>query len=997
MTKLLATFSAIAAISLLLCSFLLQAEVFAGYHQRLWSPQQGLPQTSVLDIAQDADGYLWLATEGGLARFDGERFDVFDGRRSPLFSNPLLRSLLVSSDGSVWVGSSDKLLRGQQLDFAEITLAGRSLGAVEALAELPGDRVFIGADRLYLWQHEQLQQVALSDKPVNALLVDGEALWIGGPGYLAYWRDGHYQERYHSADSGQVMTRLLATDEGLLAATPQGLFIFDGQRLLKAELDGITLDDEVLLLHQDQQRLWVATYQQILLFEQGRLVSRKVRDSSGDFPWLVSAFNSQEGYIWFGSKSHGLLRLRADATSQFSVAAGLTDPFVWALAEHQQQLLVGYNQGLARFDGKSFLQVIDSTTLSHPVVYSLFIDKDQAIWAGTRRGLNKISADFQEVQRFSQLDHLQINGVAQTADGSIWIATFAGLFRLLPGETVPQLMNEPLGISNQRIRMLFVDSDDRLWIGTPDGAFYIEQGQLHRVADPQVQRHYISFISQLADGRMLLGALQGGIAVQQGPGWRWLTMDEGLPAADVIFATQVADRLLVSNFNGVYSINITALDGAPLDSRIIIDDFAAEAGRDGFRCCNGAGNSKGLLLGANLYLPTLDGVVAVNATELATKPKVAVAIIENLKAGNHYYRSASVNLPKGQRDLHFTFSSPIFYRPQSLVFRYRLAGYDRDWTEVTDRREAFYTNIPAGAYRFELQVRIQGEQQWSALSVQQLKIPALWHESYWLYLALLLGLFSVVYFLYRYRLQRMARQQAQLEMMVARRTHELDKANQQLAALNEQLQQLSITDALTGLNNRHYLQQVLKAVLAGAQRHGRPLQCILLDLDNFKQVNDLLGHQQGDELLKQMAALLKRLTRQSDHVIRWGGEEFLVIQEPTEQSSSFLPRLQQAILAEQWQGLDSLPFNISISAGVVEHPLPGWSWAQSLALADKALYLVKQHGKNGWLKITPIDGAQAAEILKQQGLALLQLPTLDYQASEPLASRLAAAFTATTG
>ena len=273
-----------------------------------------------------------------------------------------------------------------------------------------------------------------------------------------------------------------------------------------------------------------------------------------------------------------------------------------------------------------------------------------------------------------------------------------------------------------------------------------------------------------------------------------------------------------------------------------------------------------------------------------------------------------------------------------------------------------------------------------------MSIQAHWYEQYWFYALLLLLLLSGLFVLHRYRLNHLARQQSKLELMVSERTRELNNANQQLELLNQRLQLLSVTDALTGLHNRHYLQQMLDAILARARRQQKPLLCVLLDLDNFKKVNDLLGHQAGDAVLRQMAALLKRLLRQSDHLIRWGGEEFLIIQEQQDDPIAFLNRLLQAVADEPWVIASELPFKLSCSVGAVQYPLPdnsGWSWTQALALADKALYQVKSQGKAGWLMLKPQAKAlNAGDWLQREVAQMLQSGAFSAIASADISERL---------
>lgn len=967
-------------------------------HSRVWHTEHGLPQISVVAITQDQQGYMWLATEGGLAQFDGNKFTVFNAANSPLFTNPLLRSLFVTATGDLLVGSSDKLILRREHAFSELKLNGKSVGSVEAIVENSAEQVFIAAQQLLLWQDEQLSVLPIPTRPVTSLLADGEKLWIGGPGYLALWQQHlppaqQYQLIYDQGQPGWLIKAMQVNRQGLLLATAQGLWQYDANSG-EVSLAEPKIQDEVLLLFKQQSTTWVATYHELFQFQDEQLLARFDISAAQGVPWLVSAYQSKDGYLWFGSKTHGLMRLRADATANHAVASGIPDPYVWALQAAAKELLVGYNGGLASFDGERFSQLLSGSQLSHPVVYSLYRAQDGALWAGTRRGLNRISADYTEIKRYPSLDHIQINGVTQSADGTIWIGTFDGLYRLAADSQQPELMTALLeGVTN-RIRMVFTDSQDRLWLGTSAGAYVLQDGRLSQVNDPLLSSVYVSFITELTDGRILLGTFQHGFAYEDGQGgWHSVLPQQGLPTADVLFLAETPQGVLVSNFNGVYRLDSKVLHSGEVQARVIIDDSGAEAGVDGFRCCNGAGNSKGAVWHDKLYLPTLNGMVSIDLPALQHDVTTPAAIIEQVAAaGQRLPYAPLLHLAAAQRDLVFSFTAPVYYRPKALVFRYRLKGYEQEWVEVTDRRQAFYTNLPAGKFQFQVQVRYQGEGGWSDIAEQQLLLKAHWYEEIWFYLILLLLALAIFYLFYRIWLQGLARQQQRLELMVQERTQQLDAANQQLAALNQRLQQQSVTDALTGLHNRHYLQQMLEPLLARARRQQSALQCMLIDLDNFKQVNDLLGHQAGDVVLQQMAQLLKKLVRESDHLVRWGGEEFLIIMEHSETPESFLQRLLQAMQDEPWSVSENLPFKISCSVGVVIYPVPGnisWSWAQALALADKALYQVKNSGKAGWLLLVPKARAtEARSWLQQDVVQMLRCGAFSYSASERVSIQL---------
>jgi diguanylate cyclase (GGDEF)-like protein len=205
---------------------------------------------------------------------------------------------------------------------------------------------------------------------------------------------------------------------------------------------------------------------------------------------------------------------------------------------------------------------------------------------------------------------------------------------------------------------------------------------------------------------------------------------------------------------------------------------------------------------------------------------------------------------------------------------------------------------------------------------------------------------------YRLRLASLANARAALSRQVTERTQELYQANQKL-------QQMSMQDALTELHNRHYLDVNIDAMLARAQRNNQPLAWVLLDLDHFKRINDRYGHQLGDSALQHFAGILQQHSRSNDHLLRWGGEEFLLVLEQTSEVQHYIERLQQRVQQYPWQQQLGIPVSVTCSIGAIIQPL-GWDWEYSLYLADAALYKVKNAGRADYMLLQPGPAAPAS-------------------------------------
>ena len=177
---------------------------------------------------------------------------------------------------------------------------------------------------------------------------------------------------------------------------------------------------------------------------------------------------------------------------------------------------------------------------------------------------------------------------------------------------------------------------------------------------------------------------------------------------------------------------------------------------------------------------------------------------------------------------------------------------------------------------------------------------------------------------------------------------QLHKFADELAASNQRLQQLALTDVLTGLPNRRFANEHLERQWALAERGNRPLSCMMVDIDRFKQINDTYGHKMGDDALKQVAHALRGATRAEDVVCRFGGEEFLLVcpDIPAEQVYQYAERLRQSIAAVHVRGEDGQAFHLTISIGVACKKPMLLNTEMLLQLADKRLYAAKVGGRN---------------------------------------------------
>ncbi|HEX5693759.1 MAG TPA: GGDEF domain-containing protein, partial [Arenimonas sp.] len=516
----------------------------------------------------------------------------------------------------------------------------------------------------------------------------------------------------------------------------------------------------------------------------------------------------------------------------------------------------------------------------------------------------------------------------------------------------------------------------------------------------------VTAIHELPDGRLVIGALSEEIFLFQDGRWHAFDASQGMPVNSPFFITHGDQGYLwVAGIRGVHRVRLDDMTAVAAGQRenvrgeMLLNERGDRRGGQKGYCCNGAGNAKGFIENGELWLPTRDGVVAMSTDGIAKNDTAPRTVIERIQVGGQWRPAdagADWQLSPTQRDLAFEFTVLSLQDPKSVELRYRLIGYDADWRTLEDptRRSVNYTNLPPGAYVFEAQGSNNADT-WSQAPAQLgFRIQPHFHETplfYWL----LAGLgASLVYAGYRRQQGKHSRQREALEALVHQRTEALEVAN-------HRLEEASQTDPLTGLRNRRYLANQIPADIAyydrESVRRGAPDEVMvfaLIDIDLFKGVNDDHGHQAGDRVLQQFAQVLAQLVRTGDYIARWGGEEFLVVFRPMPNRN--LPILGERICAavanHRFDIGTADPLHITCSVGFIECPLfrdarGGLGWEQMIELADRALYYVKAHGRNGWAAFRTREDTDLSHL--QQALrgdpdALLEAGRLDLLASAHL-------------
>ncbi|MEF8723025.1 MAG: two-component regulator propeller domain-containing protein [Candidatus Accumulibacter delftensis] len=907
-------------------------------------------------LAEDRDGSIWAGSEGGgLDHFEPSSGRIVNYRHSPQpgsLPDDRVQALLIDDQGSLWVGTWAGLSRRKAASdrFEAVfssdgdghaSLAGR---IVQALFQASDGRIWVGTQQgdvaivdpatdkgLFL---DYAQDIANQGAVSSLVEASGGQMWVGrSTGIdLHTVADGRlvqrlrHDARQRSGLAGNEVTALLRDQAGLIwvGGFGVGLQRHDPNnqsiwlRGADAQVGSPFFQADVRsLLQVDNGEIWAAT-------NKGGVA-------------VMDSLLRVTGALWPRTPKQALAASQAEGQPsppvRVEAMAQAGDGSVW----------LGADSMLYQF-GQDHRQL---QTLPHAggLVRRLLAARDGSLWVATQDGVFRWRPGSAEVVRISQPQgqalRADINALAEASDGSVWVGSGKGLFRVAAGgdELLPVEAPAGAGLGNPSVIGLLFDSQQTLWVDTAVSG-------LHRMRSWDGRQ---AVFERVSERHGIVGRPFGGNLQEDARGRIWTQMYVYDPASDRL------DEL-------------TAADGADLGTGWFLSRAKTLDGRLLF------GGSKGILVvrperfDASVYAPPL----LIAELTINGQRQSAGGILDGIE------------LAPEQRSFSLAFTAVDFSDSGRVRYAYQLQGFDPDWIETSaDSRVASYSNLYPGDYL--LRVRASNRSgAWSPheLAIKVHVLPA-WWQSWWFRLLVLGLLLAMVNALVRLRTRHLRLHEMELTQMVHARTAELEALALALQRKSVALEESSLTDPLTGLRNRRFLTQHIEADAALAVReyashfkYGAKLRedagliFFLFDIDCFKHVNDRYGHAAGDAVIREMSARLVRVFRDTDYLIRWGGEEFLVVARATPRShAADLAERARAAVADQAFQLDDGRFlSKTCSIGFCCFPLSTQhaatlDWATAVNIADAALYAVKGAGRNGWLGALSAGGESAEALL----------------------------------
>jgi len=944
--------------------------------------KSSLSNNYIADIEPDSSGALWIATDGGGV----VRRDPASGAFLPIAAQGLerVRALRVDRSGRLWIAGRD--------------------GGVASFE--PRER------RIVRYRHAPKDSSSLPSDSVFALLEDRRGdIWIGTENGLARFDTAKrriVRERIAGAQDVLVRALLEDSDGRIWIGTHRGLVRIDPATNARVSFAHDAANthslpsDTVDALHEDRdRRIWIGTTAGLALFDPLREAFDVYRSDAADPHSLpddhvISLHEDRGGILWVGTKFGGLVRWNPRSWSFGHRLASTEDGFASrnAMAFTQDRagrLWVGtFGGGITVADrarGRAITLRHDPrqrVSLSDDRVMALLTDRDGVIWAGTMQGgLHRIDADLRAVKVFRHdpqdarsLGAPGVMSLLEDSHGRLWIGTYGGgLSRLdRASGTFERHRADPTRtdrLASDRVTALAEDPTGLLWVGTDGGGLNLldpANGNVirfrHDPDDPNTLSADTVYALHVDDhGTVWVGTRSGGLDRVIG----------SARASQAIRFANIAERDGLPN-GTVYGVRPDAQGGlwlstnygvARLDTkRLTLRAFHRRDGLQGEEFNFGAHyvSPSGEIFfgGANGYNAFHPGKLRFNRSP----PQLVLTSLSGPEGGAIGGAAAqklrSLHLDHRHNTVTFEFAALDYAAPNANTFRYKLEKLQDEWVEAGIRRTITYSNLREGHYVLRVQAaNSDGTWNESGLSIAVDVDPPPWRTGWAYALAALLVLMLIAgaWAAHRRTLANEARYSRELETQVRDRTRELETHTNALERANRQLEEMTLTDPLTGLGNRRSLGYSMKRILDGCSRGGRHprIAIIAVDLDCMKPVNDEFGHDAGDRVLQRVAKILRDSVPGSDAVVRWGGDEFLVLHacEDIDAAADLAERMRFAVAKHRYHIGRNATARTSCSLGFALYPFvraaPGLvTWEDVIRLADAALYRAKSR-RNAWV------------------------------------------------
>jgi ligand-binding sensor domain-containing protein/anti-sigma regulatory factor (Ser/Thr protein kinase) len=680
------------------------------YVHRIWQLQNGLPQAWIYSIVQTQDGYLWLGTQTGLVKFDGARFTTVQQLAGVSNANLWVTHLIEDHAGALWIGTTQNgLLRLQGADVTRYTQAeGLPAGPVQCLFDDTEGNVWVctpnGLAEITQGKVRVFGQAeGLSGRDVHAACVAPDGRLVAsaaGPAQLGTLNSAS------PADAPRFESRALAVPSSTVVQT---------------------------MLCASDGTVWIGTSDGLLRVKGAVETRLTTADGLADSS-ILTLMQTKDGSVLAGTKN-GFSRIRASEIDSFRPSDGLSQSTVYSLFEDREgSLWVATKHGLNQFVDARGISYTTSEGLPTNNTGPVLQDSAGVVWVGTLGGGLARFDGHRFATTLTTRDGLTSNRITTLAEdsaGDLWVGTDGGLNRLRKGR-VTGTWTAGRGLPSNQVLALYRDQAGTIWIATSAGPAVVRDGAVHATADrrraatepivafgedrghrlyaaPDSGSPLLNHADALyrdSEGLLWVGTLGDGLRLIDGEQTFSFSVVDGL-FDDVIYGITEDDqgRLWMACSKGVFSVKRSDLRqfAAAKIARFVSTPYSPMEALRTVEGQSGVQPAVARMSDGRLWFSTIRGALVIDPNRFDRRLLLPEVTVEDVVVNGARRRSENIGtLPAGLNNVEFKYTGANFITPSRISFRYRLEGLDTAWVEAGSRREAFYSNLPPGQFRFRV-------------------------------------------------------------------------------------------------------------------------------------------------------------------------------------------------------------------------------------------------------------------------------------------------------
>jgi len=812
--------------SLLWTSFALMAldpdKAITQYSMRVWDLDAGLPGNSVYAIQQTHDGYLWIGTPDGLARFDGIHFEVYNKRKIPQLKDNVIRALYEDRNGTLWVGtSSGGLTCYKDGKFKTYTITKyRALSRIMAINEDRWGNLWIGSFTRGL---TCLSSGKFTTYTTKQGLPHNEVKFI--------YKDGN----------GDLWVTVAS---GIVKLLKPGIF------QIYASQDVLPHLKTVCLYEVDTENLWIGTGESGLFRLKNGMLTAYGTEAGVPHPTITYIFEDGMNILWIGTDGGGLTRMaqmRNEVLSTLPGGDGLASGSVYSIYEDREgSLWVGtLDGGVHQLRDNKFTTYTTREGLSHNYVNCIYESRSRNLWIGTREGLNVLRLEngtlTTGLTNMKELLNHSVLCLFEDREGYLWIGTWGGGVYRFKDDKLTCFLTKKHGCSDNRIRCIFGDKQGNIWIGTENGLNRLTFNHHNNngtftitlfTTKDGLLSNFSKFIFEDSRGNLWIGTdvglncLRDGVftaynptvriennyfrcAYEDNEGVLWFGTDSGLIRLkekginrttlntlytiecglvdNYVYAILEDERgyLWLGGRNGISRIKKKELEDFSTGKIDQIQPFFYNE-KDGMksRWCSDAGCKT---RDGRFWFPTSKGVTMIDPNHIKKNILPPSLIIEKLIVDGESINinaktkeKKPVELDPGKKRVEIYYTAVSFINPQEIKFKSMLKGYDREWVNMGNARSTTYTGLSPGHYTFKM-MACNADGVWNEKEASfSFYLKPYFTQTPWFYLSVALLVLLVAFSLYRFRVRQLKNREKELSTLVESRTRDLKERNIEL-------------------------------------------------------------------------------------------------------------------------------------------------------------------------------------------------------------------------